>query len=220
MTTHRSSIAAHIQAAGLVAIIRAPHADGLIPTCRALAAGGIKVAEITLNSPGALPAIAAIRAESAPDFLIGAGTVLDAPSARDALDAGAQFIVAPTFNPAVLAAAHDRDKPVLPGAFTPTEILAAWQAGADFVKVFPANHFGPDYLREVLAPLPDIKLLPTGGVNLQTLSAWFTAGAACLGVGTSLVNRDLVARKDWQALTDLANQYTQAAAIARHHASS
>jgi 2-dehydro-3-deoxyphosphogluconate aldolase/(4S)-4-hydroxy-2-oxoglutarate aldolase len=209
----RESILNEISGSGLVAVIRA---DGgqvgsaeLVEVCRALHRGGVCVSEITLTSPGALDAIALARKELADQCIIGVGSVLDTQSAQAAIDAGAQFVVAPTFDPAVVALAHKHDRPIIPGALTPNEILAATVAGADMVKVFPANHFGPRYFRDVLAPMPHLKLMPTGGVNLDTIPDWVAAGAQALGVGSALIRKDLIQQRDWNAISELARQFVQ-----------
>lgn len=212
---NRQAIAQRIEEAGLVAIIRANAASGLIETCNALADGGVTVMEITMTTPGAIDAIRDATGKLGDRCLIGVGSVLSGKVAHEAIDAGAQFVVAPTFKPEVVDAAHERDKPVAPGALTPTEILTAFEYGADLVKVFPANHFGPKYFKDILAPMPHLKLTPTGGVDLDTVKAWFDAGARCLGVGSSLVKKDLMAKKDWKGLTDLARKFTDAVAAAR-----
>lgn len=199
---------------GLVAIIRADSSDGLIETCRALAAGGVGVAEITMTTPNA---IEAIREASSvlPEVLMGVGSVLDGATAKQAIAAGAQFVVSPVFKTEVIDASHGLGKPVLAGAFTPTEILAATEAGADLVKVFPANHNGPKFFKDVLAPMPHLRLTPTGGVDLGTVKDWFAAGARCVGVGSALVKKDLIAAGDWSALTDLARRFVEAVSAAR-----
>jgi 2-dehydro-3-deoxyphosphogluconate aldolase / (4S)-4-hydroxy-2-oxoglutarate aldolase len=199
----RSETARLIESAGVVAILRASSDRGLVSACRAMVAGGLKVAEVPLTTPNALELINQISNEMADQILIGVGSVLDADAVRRSADAGAQFIVSPTFKPQVLEASHALGLPCLPGALTPTEILTAWEAGADIVKVFPAHRIGgAAYLRDVLAPLPHIKLMPTGGVRLESIGDWFDAGAVCLGVGTSLIRSDLVDASDWQALTE------------------
>lgn len=211
----RHEIVSRIEQSGLVAIIRADSSEQLIDVCKALQAGGVTVAEITMTTPGALDAIKAATAELGDACLIGVGSVLDAETARLAILAGAQYIVAPTTNLDVIEMAHRYGRPIIPGALTPTEIMTAWQAGADVIKVFPANHFGPKYFKDVLAPMPMLKLTPTGGVNLDTVKDWIDAGAAALGVGSALVKKDLIKAKDWDGLTALAKQFTDAVAAAR-----
>ncbi len=205
--TGRNATVARIETSGLVAVIRADSPDQLVDVCKALATGGADVAEITMTTPGALKAIEAAAAAVGDQCLIGVGSVLDPETARAAILAGAQFVFAPTLNLDVIEMAHRYDKPAVPGALTPTEILTAWQAGADMVKVFPANHFGPRYFKDLLAPMPQLKLTPTGGVDLNTAADWLGAGAACLGVGSALVKKDLIKSKDWKGLTDLAGRF-------------
>ena len=205
--TGRNATVARIETCGLVAVIRADSPGELVDVCRALAEGGVEVAEITMTTPGALDAIARANEALGETCLIGVGSVLDAETARAAILAGARFIFAPTLNTEVIAMAHRYDRPAVPGAMTPTEILTAWQAGADLVKVFPANHFGPTYFKDLLAPMPQLKLTPTGGVNLDTAADWLKAGAACLGVGSALVKKDLIRNRDWAGLTDLARRF-------------
>ncbi len=215
-TTPRNEITRQIESAAVVAILRAASDQGLVLACRAMMLGGLKIAEVPLTTPNALQVISQISNELSGQVLIGVGSVLDADSVRRSADAGAQFIVSPTFKPEVLEASHKLGLPCLPGALTPTEILTAWEAGADIVKVFPAHRLGgPAYLRDVLAPLPHIKLMPTGGVRLDTLGDWFDAGAVCLGVGTSLIRTDLVQAQDWQALTEHTRAFVSAVEAAR-----
>ena len=192
---------------GIVAIIRAPSGEQLVSVARALNEGGIDVIEVTLTVPGALDVIAAIRSDLGDRILLGVGTVLDAESARAALLAGAEFIVSPTVNLDVIRMCRRYDKLVMPGAFTPTEVLTAWEAGADLVKIFPANIGGPDHLSALRGPLPQIRLLPTGGVNLETLPSFVAAGACAVGLGSSLVEKHAVLEGDMDRIRDLASQY-------------
>jgi len=214
----RRKLTGLIQSAGVVAILRADSDRGLVRACRAMVDGGLKVAEVPLTTPRALEVIGRIAQELADLVLIGAGSVLDADAVRRSADAGARFIVSPTFKLEVLQASHKLGLPCLPGALTPTEILTAWEAGADLVKVFPAHRLGgPAYLREVLAPLPHIKLMPTGGVRLESVGDWFDAGAVCLGVGTSLIRWDLIDADDFDALTKHARAFLSAVSATRPH---
>lgn len=207
--TGRNATMARIESTGLIAVIRADSPDQLVDVCKALCDGGVDVAEITMTTPGALDAISAARKALGDHCVVGVGSVLDPETARAAILAGAEFIFAPTMNVDVIAMAHRYDKPAVPGALTPTEILTAWQAGADLVKVFPANHFGPRYFKDLLAPMPQLKLTPTGGVDLDSAADWLKAGAACLGVGSSLVKKDLVEAKDWAGLTKLSRAFRE-----------
>lgn len=200
---------------GLVAVVRAPEAAHLVDVIAALAEGGGAVAEITLTVPGALDVLKAAKAKLGDRVLLGAGTVLDPESARAALLAGAEFIVSPTLNFDVIRMCKRYDKLVFPGAFTPTEILAAWEAGADIVKVFPADVLGTSFFKAMRGPLPQIRLMPTGGVDLNTAGEFLRAGACCLGVGSQMVDPKAVAREDYEYLRGLAWQYTQAVRLAR-----
>jgi 2-dehydro-3-deoxyphosphogluconate aldolase / (4S)-4-hydroxy-2-oxoglutarate aldolase len=211
----RDATLTEIQRVGVIAIVRADSADAIVDVARALAAGGVTVCEITMTVPGAIDAIAAVRGELGRDVLVGVGTVLDASTAEEAIVAGAEFVVSPVLDPAVIAATHRNDKVAIPGALTPTEALSAWSAGADVVKIFPAGHFGPRYFRDLHGPLPQLKLIPTGGIDLDTTPQWIEAGAVAVGVGSTLVRRDLIAAGDWSALTILARQYVAAVASAR-----
>jgi 2-dehydro-3-deoxyphosphogluconate aldolase/(4S)-4-hydroxy-2-oxoglutarate aldolase len=192
---------------GIVAVVRAPDPAPLVEACRALADGGVSVCEITLTVPGALDVVRAVRRALADRVLLGAGTVLDAETARAAFLAGAEFLVAPTLNLEVIRLANRYGKLVMPGAFTPTEVLAAWEAGADVVKVFPADVVGPAFFRALRGPLPQVRLMPTGGVDLGTAADFLRAGACCLGVGGHLVEPQALAAGDFGRLRDLARQY-------------
>lgn len=181
---------------GLVAIIRAPSGDQLVEVSQALLAGGIDVIEVTFTVPGILDVIKQVNQELGDKILLGAGTVLDPESARAAILAGAEYIVTPTVNVDVIRMCKRYGKLVMAGAFTPTEILTAWEAGADIVKVFPADVGGPSYLKAVHGPLPQVRLLPTGGVNLDTLPSFVKAGACAVGLGSSLVEKEALASGD------------------------
>lgn len=197
----------------LIAVVRTETADGLAEVVIALADGGITIVEITLTIPHALMAIERIVGSTGNRVLVGAGTILDIDSAKAARDAGAAFLVSPiTFEP-VIHFAKQAGLPVMPGAFTPTEIYAAWRMGADIVKVFPADSLGPAYFRAIKGPLPTIRLMPTGGVDLDKAQPFLAAGACCLGVGGKLVDPALVRRKDFAAITTLASRFRAAVPI-------
>lgn len=215
MPTNRQSITQAIENSGIVGVIRAESADQLVEVCCALRDGGVVVSEITMTTPNALETITAARRELDEECLIGVGTVLDVPTAEAAINAGAQFVVSPTLDLDIIDAVHRHDLPVVPGALSPTEIHTAWAGGADMVKVFPANHFGPRYFRDLRAPMPHLKLTPTGGVDLETAADWIKAGAVALGVGSALVRKDLLRDCNWRALTDLARRYVEIVAAAR-----
>lgn len=201
---------------GIVAILRASSSEHLTNVAKALFDGGIDVIEVTFTVPGALEILAAVKKELGSRVLLGAGTVLDPETARAALFAGAEFIVAPSFNPDVVRLCKRYDKLVMPGGFTPTEILAAWEAGAPIVKVFPSDAVGPSYLKALKGPFPQIRLMPTGGVNLQTLAEFVRAGASAVGVGSSLVEPQAVRDRKWDRIRDLAAEYLQALKAARN----
>ena len=200
---------------GIVAVVRANDPANLVHVIAALAEGGVSVAEVTFTVPNAVDVIRAAKEQLGDRVLLGAGTVLDAETARAAMLAGAEFIVAPTVNLDVIKMCRRYDKLVFPGAFTPTEILTAWEAGADVVKVFPADTLGPAYFKAMRGPLPQVRLMPTGGVDLNTASEYLRAGACCLGVGSQLVDPKAVARQDYEYLRGLAWQYTQAVRMGR-----
>lgn len=192
---------------GIVAVVRSPDSQQLVEVVRALADGGVTVAEITMTVPNALDVIKQARAALGERVLLGAGTILDAETARAAFLAGAEYIVAPTVNLDVIKLCQRYDKLVMPGAFTPTEVLAAWEAGADIVKVFPADVVGPAFFKALKGPLPQVRLMPTGGVDLTTAAAFLKAGACCLGVGGQLVEPTAVAARNFTRIRDLAQQY-------------
>ena len=192
---------------GIVAVVRSPDSDQLVEVTRALADGGVTTVEITMTVPFALDVLRQVRKALGDRVLLGAGTVLDSETARAVLLAGAEYIVAPTVNLDVIRLCQRYDKLVMPGAFTPTEILTAWEAGADIVKVFPADVVGPAFFKAVRGPLPQIRLMPTGGVDLTTAAAFLKAGACCLGVGGQLVEPTAVAERNFDRIRDLARQY-------------
>jgi len=200
---------------GVVAVIRANTSAQLMDIVQALKNGGIRALEITMTTPNALEAIEEAAERFGKEVVVGVGTVLDPETARAAILAGAEFIVAPTLNLEVIKLCKRYSKLVVPGAFTPTEILTAWEAGADAVKVFPATKLGPEFFKDVLGPLPQVRLTPTGGVNLQTTPQFIKAGAAFVGVGTALVDKKMVAEKRWDDLAALAGQYLDAVRQAR-----
>ena len=192
---------------GIVAVVRADSGELLTKVVRALADGGVTAAEITFTVPDAVDVIREVKRELGDAVVLGAGTVLDTETARVAILAGAEYIVSPTVSVDVVRLCRRYDKAVMPGAFTPTEVLTAWEAGADVVKIFPAEVGGPAYLKALRAPLPQIRMMPTGGVDLDTAEAFLKAGACCLGLGGSLVEAKAVASGDFARIRDLASQY-------------
>jgi 2-dehydro-3-deoxyphosphogluconate aldolase/(4S)-4-hydroxy-2-oxoglutarate aldolase len=194
---------------GIVAVIRSTSSEQLVDVARALYEGGVDVLEVTFTVPRALEIIAAVRKGLGDKVLLGAGTVLDPETARAAFLAGAEFLVAPTVNLDVIRLGNRYDKLVMPGAFTPTEILTAWEAGAPVIKVFPADIGGPAYLRTLHGPLPQVRLLPTGGVNLNTIADFLKAGACAVGLGGALVEPKAVEAGDMARIRSLAAQYVE-----------
>lgn len=197
----------HVLDCGIVAVVRAPDSQRLVDVVGALADGGVTVVEITMSVPGALDVLTQVRQALGDRVLLGAGTVLDAETARGVLLAGAEYIVSPTVNLDVIRLCRRYDKLVMPGAFTPTEILTAWEAGADIVKVFPAEVVGPAFFKALRGPLPQIRVMPTGGVDLTTAAAFLKAGACCLGIGSQLVEPKAVSQGDVGRIRELAKQY-------------
>ena len=196
----RSAITQEIESLGVVAVIRMKEPDRLRAVVDALAAGGVRALEVTMTVPRAIELIGEIAATLPSSFWLGAGTVVDADTATRVIDAGARFIVSPVFRPEVIEAAHKRDVPAIPGCMTPTEILAAWDAGADVVKVFPATALGPGFLKDVRGPMPHVKLMPTGGVTLDNAGEWIRAGAVAVGVGTALLDASAIASGNYRVL--------------------
>ena len=192
---------------GIVAVVRSPDSGQLVEVVRALADGGVTVVEITMTVPDALGVLRQVRHALGERVLLGAGTILDTETARAALLAGAEYLVAPTLNLDVIRLCQRYSKLVMPGALTPTEILTAWEAGADIVKVFPAEVVGPAFFKAMRGPLPQIRLMPTGGVDLTTAADFLRAGACCLGLGSQLVEPRAVAERNFDRIRDLARQY-------------
>jgi 2-dehydro-3-deoxyphosphogluconate aldolase / (4S)-4-hydroxy-2-oxoglutarate aldolase len=198
---------------GIVAVVRSESSASLVKVVQALAEGGVTAAEITFTVPDAVEVIRQVRRAVGDAIVLGAGTVLDPETARTAMLAGAEYIVSPIVNLEVIRLCRRYDTVVMPGAFTPTEVLTAWETGADVVKVFPADVGGPPYLRALRGPLPQVRLMPTGGVDLTTAEAFLKAGACCLGVGGALVDPKAIATGNFTVIRELASQY--AAIIAR-----
>lgn len=193
-----------------IAIVRLDNLDSALEISAALLEGGVDTLEFTLTNAKANEIITKVRHEFGDRLIVGAGTVLDGDMAQASIAAGAQFLVTPILAFEVIEKGKERGIPVVCGAYTPTEIWAAWKAGATLVKVFPASQLGPTYFKDILAPLPELQLVPTGGVNLQTCGAFLKAGAYSVAVGSQLVSKDIVNNKDWAGLTTLARQYREA----------
>ena len=200
---------------GAVAVVRLPAARLVRDAVQALHAGGVRAVELTMTTPDALTVIEELARWMGDELLVGAGSVLGADAARRAVDAGAEYVVSPVFHQAVVDEAHRQGVPAMPGAFTPTEIFTAHAAGADLVKVFPADSLGPAFIKGVLAPMPFLRLMPTGGVTPANAGDWLRAGAHAVGLGSALVDPKLVAAGDFATLTARARQVTEQVAQAR-----
>lgn len=196
--------------AGVVAVIRAQSKDQLLDIAKALLDGGVPAIEVTMSTPKAIAGIEMLADKYGDQAVVGVGTILDAATCADAIHAGAQFVVSPAFDPEIVATTKRYGKISIPGAFTPTEILRAWTAGADVVKVFPSTTLGPGYFKDILAPLPQLKLTPTGGVDQKNVADWIKAGAVFVGAGSSLVSKDAMAKSDWAAITKNAQEFVEA----------
>lgn len=212
----RETTCRRIEEVGIVPVVRASSPELAVRAADAVLAGGISIFEITMTVPDAVSVIRSLVARFGDRAVVGAGTVLDADAANRCIDAGAAFVVSPGFDAATVAAAHARGVPAMPGALTPTEVITAVKAGADMVKIFPASAVGgPKYLRALRGPLPDVKLLPTGGVNATTAGDYIAAGAAALGVGSELVDPAALARGEDAVLTERARELVAAVRKAR-----
>ena len=210
----KSDILQRIKAEKVIALIRADSPASLLDCARALSAGGLTCIELTMTTPGALELCAQVSREL-PGVLLGLGTVLDADTARAGIAAGAKFIVTPCLRPAVIAACRDAGVPILSGALTPTEAYNAWELGADIIKVFPAEFFGPAYIKSLKAPFPKIEFMPTGGVTPETVGDFLKAGAFATAAGSALVAAAALKAGDWGAITARARQFVAAAAAVK-----
>jgi 2-dehydro-3-deoxyphosphogluconate aldolase/(4S)-4-hydroxy-2-oxoglutarate aldolase len=215
MGERRQQIVSRLRESGVVAVIRADSAAELTDIAEALLAGGVRAIEVTTSTPDAVRGITMLNQHFGERALLGVGTVLDPKTAHDAIAAGARFVVSPTCDAQVIRATHAADCASIPGAYTPTEILAAHRAGADVVKVFPSTSLGTTYFKDLLAPLPFLKLMPTGGVDATNAGAWIKAGAVCIGAGSALVPKDAVREHDWPRITELARAFVTAVTEAR-----
>ena len=211
----RSEIAARLVGLGIVAVVRVPKREQVLPVCEALVAGGVLALEITLTVPDALAAIREAARIFGGRALVGAGTVVDVAQARAVIDAGAQFLVSPITRTELIGVAHAAGRPVMIGAYTPTEAQLAHEAGADFIKIFPADKLGPGYIKNLRGPLPHLKIVPTGGVDLQTAPEFLQAGCVALGVGSSLLSAEILRTQNWPELTRLAGEFVRVVREAR-----
>ncbi len=200
---------------GVIAVIRADDSRQLMDVARALEAGGVTAMEITMTTPNALDVIRVVTIELGERVLMGVGTVLDTETCRMAILAGAQFVVTPVMKPDVIALCNRYSVPIVCGAYTPTEALAAHEAGADFIKIFPADSLGPGYMKALLAPLPQLRIIPTGGVDLQTAGDFIRAGCVAVAAGGSLVSKSILQTGDWNALITTARKFVEAVSTAR-----
>ncbi len=210
----KDAVLAQLKQQKVVAIIRGESPDGLLDCAKALAEGGLTAIELTMTTPGALPMLEKVASQF-PEFLFGLGTVLDPETARAGILAGAKFIVTPATNLETIKLCRRYGVPIFPGALTPTEIVTAWDAGADAVKIFPAEFFGPNYIKSVKAPLPQIDLIPTGGVTPETIGAFLKAGAMAAAAGSALVDNKMLKEKNWAGITARARAFADAVAAAK-----
>jgi len=206
----KKQILERLRAARVVALIRADSADSLVDCARALVAGGLSCIELTMTTPNAIELCARVAREL-PEVTLGLGTVLDAATATEAIRAGARFIVTPAVRPEVIATCRAADVAVLGGALTPTEVHATWEMGADVVKVFPAEFFGPAYIKSLKAPFPAIELMPTGGVTPETIGTFLKNGAFATAAGSALVSPAALKARDWAAISQRAREFVAAA---------
>ncbi|HKZ54460.1 MAG TPA: bifunctional 4-hydroxy-2-oxoglutarate aldolase/2-dehydro-3-deoxy-phosphogluconate aldolase [Anaerolineales bacterium] len=200
---------------GVIAIMRAKSPDQLLAAAEAILAGGVDAIEVTMTTPGALEVVRQATSRYGDEVMLGVGSVLDAETARAALLAGAMFVVSPTLSAKVIELCKRYSVPVIPGAYTPTEILTAWESGADFVKVFPAEVGGPGYIKAVKAPLPQVRLIPVGGVDLETTAEFIRAGADAVGVGSALISQKLLDQGDFAEITRRARRFREEVAQGR-----
>ena len=211
----KSEIIARLADPGIIAVVRAQKSEHVIPLSEALLAGGVIAIEITITTPNAIAAIRDARQKLGERALIGVGTILDADTCRSALQAGAEFVVTPVLRPEFVPIVHGAERPIMLGAYTPTEAQTAHEAGADFIKIFPADTLGPGYIKGIRAPLPHLRIVPTGGVDVHNVADFLKAGCAALGVGSSLVSAKILQDANWPELTRKAAEFVAAARQAR-----
>jgi 2-dehydro-3-deoxyphosphogluconate aldolase/(4S)-4-hydroxy-2-oxoglutarate aldolase len=200
---------------GVVAVIRADSSSQLLNICTALADGGLTGMEITMTTPNALEAIKEVTTKLGNRIYMGVGSVIDATTARLAILAGAEFVVTPVTKEEIIRCCNRYSKPIVCGAYTPTEALNAYELGADFIKIFPADGLGPNYIKAIKAPMPQLQIIPTGGVDVNTCADFIKAGCAAVAAGSSLLKKDLVDKQDWKGLSSLAAQFVENVAKAR-----
>ncbi|MEI6351453.1 MAG: bifunctional 4-hydroxy-2-oxoglutarate aldolase/2-dehydro-3-deoxy-phosphogluconate aldolase [Verrucomicrobiota bacterium] len=200
---------------GIVAIIRADSSEQLLAAAEALYEGGVTGMEVTMTTPNALQVISEVTKRFGKKVLIGVGSVLDTETCRAAILAGSEFVVTPITRPEVIKMCNRYGKPIASGAYTPTEAMTAHEAGADFVKIFPADQLGPQYIKNILAPMPMLQIIPTGGVTVQTADSFIKAGCVALAAGSSLVSKEILKNQDWKKLTESAAAFVEAVKKAR-----
>jgi 2-dehydro-3-deoxyphosphogluconate aldolase / (4S)-4-hydroxy-2-oxoglutarate aldolase len=202
----RNEVVARIMESGVVAVIRMKDSNRLLKVIEAVRQGGVKCIEITMTVPGAVEIIRQMSKSVSSDILLGAGTVVDEGTANQVIDAGASFVVGPILNLGVVSLCAKRDVAVMPGCYTPTEILSGWNAGADIIKVFPATSLGPKYFKDLRGPFPEIRLMPTGGVTVDNVGEWISAGACAVGVGSDLLDKQAIDEERYEVLTERASR--------------
>ncbi|HYG22873.1 MAG TPA: bifunctional 4-hydroxy-2-oxoglutarate aldolase/2-dehydro-3-deoxy-phosphogluconate aldolase [Verrucomicrobiae bacterium] len=207
----KAEIISRLKNPGIIAVVRAQKAEQVLPLSEALLAGGVIAIEITMTTPNAIEAIREASRKLGDRALIGVGTVLDGDTCRAAIDAGAQFVVSPIGRRELVPIAAAAGKPIMLGAYTPTEAQLAHEAGSDFIKIFPADTFGPNYIKALKAPLPHLNIVPTGGVDAGNVADWFKAGVAAVGAGSSLVSAKILSDAAWPELTRRAEEFVKAA---------
>jgi 2-dehydro-3-deoxyphosphogluconate aldolase/(4S)-4-hydroxy-2-oxoglutarate aldolase len=215
MAQSKQQLFGRIADCGVVAVIRAKSKDQLADLSAALIEGGVIAIEVTMSTPDAIAGIRMLGDRLGDRGIVGVGTVLDVKTARDAIDAGAKFVVSPVFDPEVVAVTLKAGVISIPGAFSPTEVYRVHCSGADVVKVFPATTLGPGYFKDLLAPMPMLKLTPTGGVDAANAGDWIRAGAVFVGAGSSLVTKDALAKNDWSSVASNARAFVSAVRAAR-----
>lgn len=211
----KSEIISGLTDPGIIAVVRAQRQEQVLPLSEALIAGGVIAIEITLTTPNAIQAIGEAKEKLGGGALIGVGTVLEVETCRAAIQAGAEFVVSPILRPELVGVAHSANRPIMLGAYTPTEAQRAHEAEADFIKIFPADGLGPNYIKALRAPLPHLRIVPTGGVDLNTAADFLRAGCAALGVGSSLVSSAILGDANWPELTRLARAFVSVVRQAR-----
>jgi 2-dehydro-3-deoxyphosphogluconate aldolase/(4S)-4-hydroxy-2-oxoglutarate aldolase len=211
----KQAIMSRLENPGVIAVVRAPSADLVLPACEALLKGGMVALELTMTTPGALKVVGEVLNEFGERAVIGIGTILDADTCQAAYDAGAEFTVTPVCRGDFVRIAKSANCPIMLGAYSPTEAQTAHEAGADYVKIFPGDVLGPSYIRGLLAPLPHLRIVPTGEIQSATVADFFRAGVVAVGMGGTLVSRQILDSGDWAALTSRARSFVEAALLYR-----